>query len=91
MGASTTQIGLCATGLTVLNAVQDVYCFFDIRVPLRDEKPPNKQTRKRRYYKPFSKKTLEILLPGQVAIIEESEEEIGEEEGAISEEEKSQE
>ncbi|GBM42766.1 hypothetical protein AVEN_81589-1 [Araneus ventricosus] len=42
--------------------------------------------RKRKYYKPYSKITLEMLLPGQVAISEDSEEEdVISEEDAISE------
>ncbi|GBN38596.1 hypothetical protein AVEN_110879-1 [Araneus ventricosus] len=41
---------------------------------------------KRTLYKPFSKKTLEMLLPEKVAISEDSEEEISEEEYANSEE-----
>ncbi|GBM85645.1 hypothetical protein AVEN_33359-1 [Araneus ventricosus] len=45
-----------------------------------------RQRRKRKYYKPFSTKPLEKLLPGQVAISEASEEEISEKEDAISEE-----
>ncbi|GBN74744.1 hypothetical protein AVEN_172418-1 [Araneus ventricosus] len=45
------------------------------------------QMRKRKYYKPFSKKNLEMLLPGQIAISEDSEEEEISEEDAISEEE----
>ncbi|GBN75262.1 hypothetical protein AVEN_94890-1 [Araneus ventricosus] len=46
-----------------------------------------RQMRKRKYHKPFSKKTLEMLLPGQVAISEDSvEEEMNEEEDVFNEE-----
>ncbi|GBN97823.1 hypothetical protein AVEN_222463-1 [Araneus ventricosus] len=45
----------------------------------------SRQMRKRKYYKPLSEKTLEILLPGQVAISANSEEEKISEEDVISE------